>query len=272
MIATGQPLSRGRFRAAEAEYQRASAAVAEAVHRKVRSSKSIEVALAEVARAVSACDLTTEQGKALSAEVLREGVRSAEYKNYTATLRKKCEEMREPLLANAVVEAEIRSQRLAEVHATDIRRSVLRLGGRPPGLRVRWARWVARMNERIQKLDREVRAQKETTEADSSDDELEAKRRKSRLSNRQAVIAWIAMLSLVGFLIWAPWHIPHDPNVVKAAQDIELMSRRVIPAGTIGIRFDDPCPLIDRSSGVTVSFRIGDQDIGACVRESMITR
>lgn len=269
MIASGQPLSRGRFRAAEAEYQRASAAVAEAAHKKVRSSKSIEVALAEVARAVSACDLTTEQGKALTAEVLREGVRSAEYKNYTTALRKKCEEMREPLLANAVVEAEIRSQRLAEVHATDIRRSFLRLGGRPPGVRVRWARWVTRMNARIQDLDREVRLKKET-QADGSKDELEQQRERNCLSPRLAVLAWIAMLSLVSLLIWPPW--TTNPNEIKAAQDIELMSRKVIPIGTKGIRLDVPCPLIDKSAGVSVSFRIGDQDIGACVRESMITR
>jgi hypothetical protein len=79
------------------------------------------------------------------------------------------------------------------------------------------------------------------------------------------------MLSLVGLFIWPPWA-NRNPHEIKAARDIELMSRKVIPTGTKGIRLDAPCPLIDKSAGVSVSFRFGDQDIAACVRESMITR
>lgn len=234
---------------------------------RVMASATLPLALEAVEAAVDEMELTAERGRSLSAEVLREGVRSAEYRNYMRALRKRCEGMQEPLLANAVIEAEVKSQLLAQLHATEIRRSFLRLGGRPPGVRARFARWVKRMDDRIQDLDREMRAPK--IEADRPVDELEAQRLRYRLSNGKAVLAWIGMLSLVGLVIWAPWH---DPNTVKAAQDIELLRGKVIPAGTRGLRVDVPCLLIDKSTGVSVSFRLGDQDIPTCLRESMITR
>jgi hypothetical protein len=239
-------------------------AVAEAM-----SSATVADALAVIKRYQDGLLFSADRAEQLRSRLRATGPESRAYRERVSKLRQRCEDMQDPIVSNAILEREVRSGSVGSLDADQIRKSVLRLGGRRPSLRVRWARWVVNMDSRIQDLDRQIRDKKEN-QADELKGDLETQRERNCLSPRLAVFAWIGMLSLVGLLIWPPW--TTNPNEIKAAQDIELLSRKIIPAGTKGIRLDAPCPLIDKSAGVSVSFRIGDQDIAACVRDSMITR
>lgn len=234
------------------------------------SAATVADALAVIKRYQDGLLFSADRAEQLRARLRATGPESRAYRDRVSKLRQRCEDMQDPIVVNAILEREVRSGSLGSVDADQIRKSVLRLGGRRPGLRVRWARWVVNMDSRIQDLDRQIRDKKEN-QADELKGDLETQRERNCLSPRLAVFAWIGMLSLVALLIWPPWA-NRNPNEVRAAQDIELLSRKVIPAGTKGIRLDAPCPLIDKSAGISVSFRVGDTDIAACVRESMIKR